>query len=83
MAYVVNGKVVEKKAFNLMDFIYSILNFIRLFFLTIFTTESMQKHVDEYNSTKGFRATGGSSLGRGPQVKTFGPAAAAGCTGGG
>ena len=88
MSYLHQGKVVEKKPWSLSGLLFGLINVLRLFFLTIFTTEKMSSHVDEYNRSKqqpiwgSSRNTSGSS-GGGPRISGFQKAATTGSCGGG
>jgi hypothetical protein len=82
MPYLRNGTITERKPFGLMDFLLAVVNAIRIFVLTIFTTKPIGRHVDEYNGTKGHRATSGVALGKG-NVHGMAKPASAGCSGGG
>ena len=83
--YIHNGKVVEKKPSSVYGFFMAILDLIRLFVLTIFTTDSMKSHTDEYTRSKQMPSWGkGGSTGRGSSnIHTFSKGAALGCGGGG
>lgn len=79
MAYIVNGKVVERKPFSIVAVLLSIVNAIRLFILTIFSSQTVDKHCDDYKASKYGRYSGG-----GPNIKGIAkPAAMGGCAGGG
>uniref|UniRef100_A0A7S1M468 Selenoprotein K n=1 Tax=Neobodo designis TaxID=312471 RepID=A0A7S1M468_NEODS len=85
-----NGRVVDKKPWTLMGFLLSIIDLVRFFFMTIFTTAPMQSHVNEYKHSKrqptwggkGGNAGGGGG-GGGPKIHTFAKPASVGCGGGG
>ena len=82
--YIRNGTVhTGKKPWSFYDFILAIINAIRLFVLTIFTTQPLSSHVDEYNNTKGYKAGFGSGNKLGRNVHGMQKPASAGCTGGG
>ena len=84
--YLHGGKVVEKKPWSIQGFFFALLNILKLFFLTIFTTEKMSAHVDEYNKSKSqplwgsARSTG---AGGGPRISGFQKASVTGSCGGG
>ena len=83
-----NGKVVDKKPWTLMGFLLGIIDFVRFFFLTIFTTAPMSSHIDEYEHSKRQPAWGGKggsagSGGGGAKIHSFAKPAAVGCGGGG
>jgi hypothetical protein len=80
MPYIVNGKVVEKKPFNLVELFVTLYRLIILFFQSIFSSRTVDNHMDSYNSRRaGYsgRSTG-SNIHRMAKPSTMG-----GCSGGG
>jgi hypothetical protein len=81
--YVHNGKLVDKKPWSFQGFLLAIINLLWLFVATIFSTKKMNDHAEEYKRSKQQPAWGkGSGVGRGSNIHSFGPAAAAGCASG-
>lgn len=81
-----NGKVVDKKPWTLYGFLMGILDLVRFFFMTIFTTTPMGAHIDEYKSSKRtptWGGKGGSASSAGPKIHGFAKPASVGCGGGG
>lgn len=78
--YVYRGQVVEKKPFQIQDVFLAIVNVLRLFFMTIFTSRQQSAHVDEYRESKRGGHTWGSG---GNRVTGFAKPASAGCSGAG
>lgn len=77
--YVYQGRLVEKKPFSIWAFFSAIIDFFRLFFLTMVTSQSQDEHINEYKASK----RGGQSWSGGARVTGFAKAAQHGCSGGG
>ncbi|RNF23967.1 uncharacterized protein Tco025E_02671 [Trypanosoma conorhini] len=68
MPYVSNGRVVDSKPFSLVDFFLSIVRLVWLFFATLFSSEPVSQHMQEYTSTtRPGLFGGGRSVGRAPR----------------
>jgi hypothetical protein len=80
MPYVVNGKVVEKKPFSIVEFFVNLWRLVVLFFQSIFSSNTIDRHLESYNSRR--KGYGGGSTG-GNVHRLAKPAMMGGCSGGG
>lgn len=79
--YIHNGRVVQSKPWSFMGLLMAILDLLKLFFATIFTSQSQSSHLNEYNASKNRPSWGkGPSLGKGANIHGLAKPAAAGCS---
>lgn len=52
MAYIHNGRVVDKKPFSLFDFLASLWSLVVVFFRSIFSAQPLQTHVEDYRDSR-------------------------------
>lgn len=77
--YIYQGKIVDKKPFSLYGLLMGLIELLRLFIMTLISTESSSTQVQKFKASK----QGSSWSGGGSRVTGFGKAAQSGCAGAG
>lgn len=80
MAYIVNGQVVEKKPFRIVEFFVTLWRLVVLFFQSIFSSGTVDRHLATYNA----RRRGDNGAYKGSSIHRLAkPSMLGGCSGGG